>query len=126
MKTTKNTNPDQSGYELTDDDLEQVSGGFDPQPDPPTPNYHRVDDVAMRRILKVPAGLDGTGVRVIYAGAQVSTSSDDAGNLQIVVEQAAELGYRRTVADIARGTGPASLGLRVRHGTGAGNLPKRG
>jgi hypothetical protein len=39
---------------------------FDPSPDPPNPvpAYHRVDDVAMRRILKVPPDLDGTGVRV--------------------------------------------------------------
>ena len=35
MKTNKTNEPEQPGFELSDEDLEQVSGGFNPQPDPP-------------------------------------------------------------------------------------------
>lgn len=39
MKTNKNIGPNQPDHELTENDLEQVSGGFDPQPDPPVRSY---------------------------------------------------------------------------------------
>ncbi len=35
MKTTRPDQSEQPELELTDNDLEQVSGGFNPQPDPP-------------------------------------------------------------------------------------------
>src|SRR4029079_6190885 len=35
-----------------------------PSPNPPRVGYHHVDDAAIRRILNVPAGFDGNGVRV--------------------------------------------------------------
>jgi subtilisin family serine protease len=37
---------------------------FAPSPNPPRVGYHHVDDAAIRRILNVPAGFDGNGVRV--------------------------------------------------------------
>jgi len=35
-----------------------------PSPNPPQVNYHHVDDASMRNIFNVPAGFDGSGVRV--------------------------------------------------------------
>jgi hypothetical protein len=35
-----------------------------PSPDAPAVSYHRVDDTDIRKLLKVPAGFDGAGVRI--------------------------------------------------------------
>ena len=58
------------------------------------------------------------------AGAEVSTSRDSNGDLQVLIakaaEQGAQRGYRLGVADLASGTGPMSAALQQR-GVGLGN-----
>jgi len=60
-----------------------------------------------------------------YGGSEVQTQVADDGSLQVLIDKAADAGYRKGVSDLASGTGDMSKQLRNRHGVGPGNLAKR-
>lgn len=73
-----------------------------------------------------PAAGGSSGVQIHnYGTDDVSASSDQNGQVQVIIAKAANQGYQKTIADLGRGTGPASIGLRNRFGLGSGNLAKR-
>lgn len=75
-----------------------------------------------------PAAGGGRGVTnnvFNNAPAQVSTSPNDTGGVDVLINAAADVAHSRVTRDFATGTGPASIAARARNGTGPGNLNRR-
>lgn len=88
---------------------------------------HKGEAVVPAKYNATAGGRGGGDVFITNnAPAQVSTSRDSNGQLQIVIDAAVDQAHTRVASDLASGTGIASQGLKNRFGVGSGNLPKRG
>lgn len=85
---------------------------------------HRGEAIVPKAYNPAAGGAGGVQIHN-YGDNDVSATTDQSGQVQVIIQKAANLGHQKTAADLARGTGIASQGVRNRFGLGAGNLAKR-